>query len=611
MHGLASLYSGPPASITTGLSVANFGAIGDGIADDTAALQRAINAAVPGTTISFGAKTYLISGLISNIANVFFNCWGTTFKLKANSSTFMLKLTANGQRVSGGYWDGNKAAGQTVPTGYEQAAVAVVGADDCTIDGVYCINSAGLGIISSDGLRTIIRDCRILAPAYHGIYCEAKTKNVTGLNIYGNHVDVSDNTLPNGGGISIASNYASGFWAKRYRIIDNNVLGATTSVPTGNLLIYARASEGIINGNTTNGGRMSLSLDSNQRSSVTGNTFISPSECCIEVVGSLSIQQSLYNTISGNTCIGGTYNIEASTSLGYTTVTGNNLQGASSIAVYFDGNGTVFNGVVISSNTISGAPTPISLRFVNDAVISGNNIMGTDPTFANAKPAFDIETQASKIVIVGNTVRDCQYALNFFSPSVTAISDLIMSGNTFDVATVSVITGSATWGANVKIMNNTRSAGSGWNTDYVDRLNNILKQTDNSFNDPTGNLSAGVGSEYHSLASGRVYFKQAGTGNSGWVGASSGASIGTVSTTYSMGATDDMMEADATSAAFTITIPAAASYRGRLVTITKIDATANAITIAAAGGSVRGTTSLTTQWQVGRWRSDGTNWIPA
>src|SRR5262249_31109135 len=151
-----------------------------------------------------------------------------------------LRLNAAGQTVLGGTWDGNKAAGQTCPTGYEHAAVCIT-ADDCRVDGVYSLNSAGIGIKNSNGLRSIIANCRVVGAAYHGIYCEATTKDVTGLNIYGNHVDVSDNTLPNGGGISLASAYAAGFWVRRYRVTDNNVLGPATSPPSGSLLIYARA----------------------------------------------------------------------------------------------------------------------------------------------------------------------------------------------------------------------------------------------------------------------------------------------------------------------------------------------------------------------------------
>jgi polygalacturonase len=55
-----------PAAASAGkiVNVAAFGARGDGVKDDTAAIQAAINAASAGSTIYFPAGTYLVSGLI-------------------------------------------------------------------------------------------------------------------------------------------------------------------------------------------------------------------------------------------------------------------------------------------------------------------------------------------------------------------------------------------------------------------------------------------------------------------------------------------------------------------------------------------------------------------
>lgn len=67
---------------------------------------------------------------------------------------------------------------------------------------------------------------------------------------------------------------------------------------------------------------------------------------------------------------------------------------------------------------------------------------------------------------------------------------------------------------------------------------------------------------------------------------------------------------DATGAARTATLPApTAAHVGRVHVITKKDASANTVTITAAGGSLFGTSSLTTQGQTVRAYSDGTNWF--
>lgn len=601
------------SDLTDLYSAARFGAAGDGVTDDTAACQAALDAAPAGGRVLFPPGTYLISGLVSATQRLTLDCRGATLKLKAASSTYMLKLTGSGQVVLGGTFDGNKAAGMnTADFFYDHAAVALF-ADDCRVEGATSTNSAGLGFKSSDANRSVFRHCRATLPNVQGILVEARNANVVGVDIDGCTVDVSDNTLSGGGGIAISSNPGAGLWISRYRIRGCDILGPTSAPPSGSLLIYARANDGTITGNTIRGGRMGISFDSNQRSTVTGNTINSPSECCIEIPGSIaSTQQSQDNSVTGNVCVGGTYGIEASGDLLNTTISGNTFKNASSIGVYMDGAGAAISGTTISGNTITGAPTPMSLRYVADLAIAGNTVVGTDGTFANGKAAFDLQGSANRVAITGNSVRDCQYALNFFAGSAASITDTLLAGNCLDVATVSNVSGSGAFGANVKVANNTRLTGNGWNVDYFDRTNNVFWRQDNSFNDPTGNVTAGVGSEYHSLASGRFFVKQSGTGNTGWVG-NGGALVGSIvfsQSPYSFAATDDQINADCTSGAITANLPSATAYRGRTCTVVKIDSTGNAVTVGAAAGNVRGTVSLTAQWQVGRWRSNGTDWIP-
>jgi hypothetical protein len=66
--------------------------------------------------------------------------------------------------------------------------------------------------------------------------------------------------------------------------------------------------------------------------------------------------------------------------------------------------------------------------------------------------------------------------------------------------------------------------------------------------------------------------------------------------------------ANATSAGFTITLPAAASHPGRIYIIKKTDASANAVTI---GGTVDGVANptITAQNEVWTIQSSGTAWL--
>lgn len=70
------------------------------------------------------------------------------------------------------------------------------------------------------------------------------------------------------------------------------------------------------------------------------------------------------------------------------------------------------------------------------------------------------------------------------------------------------------------------------------------------------------------------------------------------------------VRADATSAGFTVTLPAASSHAGRQILVCKIDSSGNAVTVAAAGSdTIQGsaTISLAAQWNKALLISNGNN----
>lgn len=81
----------------------------------------------------------------------------------------------------------------------------------------------------------------------------------------------------------------------------------------------------------------------------------------------------------------------------------------------------------------------------------------------------------------------------------------------------------------------------------------------------------------------------------------------TVTADYTALATDDLVLADATSGAITVTLPPAGSVAYQTLTIKKIDASANAVTI---GGTVDGAASptLPAQYNSITIQSDGSAW---
>lgn len=88
-------------------------------------------------------------------------------------------------------------------------------------------------------------------------------------------------------------------------------------------------------------------------------------------------------------------------------------------------------------------------------------------------------------------------------------------------------------------------------------------------------------------------------GSGGGSGATTLATAAAKTTTYVMTSVDGLIEGDATSAGFTITLPDITTVRGRQFFVQKIDSTANVVTVAAAAAQSIAAQSpllLATQW---------------
>jgi hypothetical protein len=90
------------------------------------------------------------------------------------------------------------------------------------------------------------------------------------------------------------------------------------------------------------------------------------------------------------------------------------------------------------------------------------------------------------------------------------------------------------------------------------------------------------------------------------------AIVRSVTTTYSAEATDSTILCNATGAAFTVTLPKAASCKGHVLILKKVDASGNAITVDGNGAeTVDGAANypLAAQWDSVTVQSDGTNYV--
>lgn len=128
-------------------NVKDFGAIGDGIADDTAAIQQAIDQMMGagGGTVLIPAGVYLISAALT-ITAPFITILGPGKLFKqTGTKTFTIKITAPWVEINGLQIDGNRDGQSQFYWAYDEIRLED-GASNCRITRCSIENSAGTGI---------------------------------------------------------------------------------------------------------------------------------------------------------------------------------------------------------------------------------------------------------------------------------------------------------------------------------------------------------------------------------------------------------------------------------------------------------------------------------
>ena len=183
-------------------SVKDYGAVGDGVTDDTAAIQACLDNAVFGAGVYFPDGEYIISSVLDMTGlprmTLYGSGWrGSSIKqVTANTSGIKLPVTNNMVIKDLAFYGPNIAN----TTGW---AIEIVGSSRCSInccmiEGWGFIGSGGGGIYIKDSIIIDIIDCQI-GSCYYGIYN-----------------DVPVGTSYNGGviaGCYISSIIATGFYA--------------------------------------------------------------------------------------------------------------------------------------------------------------------------------------------------------------------------------------------------------------------------------------------------------------------------------------------------------------------------------------------------------------
>jgi polygalacturonase len=350
------------------VSVKDFGAVGDGVADDTAAIQAACTAA---KTVTFGssADNYRITGTITLTSGATLLMQGATVTQATDQTPIFNAGSTDNVTITGGRFVGKSEASYTNSPSSQAICVKADNATDLLVTENRFENFWYSPLmVSVGGNRVEFSSNTVKGPGAAVLGVDINRRNTIGCTILGSNVRVSNNDIyDTATGIIIGQ-------------------GSTEIVVDGNVVHDLINEHGIY----VDTGIRRLTISNN----VIRNTGADGTGMKVQCYDSFGVESQ---------CV---------------AITGNSISntGGDAIAVInTTGSPTLRTvGVTITGNTIQNAGAyGIDAREVNDCVISGNEIT----TAASSGIAW---RNADNILIIGNVIR---------SSALTGIRDLSSSTN--------------------------------------------------------------------------------------------------------------------------------------------------------------------------------------
>jgi len=351
---------------STGFNVKDYGAKGDGVADDSTAINAAItaaNALASGGTVIFPSGTYLLAAThIVLKSNEVLWLYGAVLKLKDGASVNMIRIDASATKcgVYGGEINGNKV---NCPAGGDGINTFLTGTGqiNVTIRDVY-IHDCKMNGISLNGISEAIPSKYITVSG-----CVLQSNDLAGLN--GGFLE--EVVFTNNEAINNVVNGINGSSPIKYAAISNNTISGLGS--GANIYLVSGLNRNIVvSGNVSRGGNSNGITVGGQDIVVSNNMIYDPGTSGINCAAAAAAVSNNV-TISSNV-------IESAGSSGIVldktnefTVVGNTITNGAVHGMLLsatNSNGTV-SGNTIKSNTIYG----IALVTSNRVAITGNDVI--------------------------------------------------------------------------------------------------------------------------------------------------------------------------------------------------------------------------------------------
>lgn len=397
------------------VNVMDFGAVGDGIADDTAAIQRAVNAAGRGGTVLFPAgRTFKTTSLIT-IPHDGVTLSGAGAIITSASETQFRKFLFSGRTRGAVLGLRFECLYSATTAELGDATVDIIASSDVTV------RDCEFNDIAESGIRITGASprCKVEGNRFYRNFCaifvddDGGSNQPTKLQIKDNDIRTGLSTAAFSGGIKISGiDGTSG-----YHVISGNVIDAA-----GEMGIEVQGPGDLtIEDNVVTGTVYGISLSGSRRVAVVGNQITICSFIALEVASD-TVDISIFGNVIRQTESGarGIWVVSGSRNV---TISGNRVD-CTGDCIYLQG-----GPVQISANFFSNKGG-VYLHNASDVSCVGNTFVGGTGTFA----AFSIDAtdfNVGNVTFSNNNIisgyENCGIML--YSPNSKVISDVLVCDN--------------------------------------------------------------------------------------------------------------------------------------------------------------------------------------